>query len=86
MPNLKAAKKDLKQTRARTVRNLSQKKELKASIKEFRKAVELDKKKAGELMPSVFSKLDKASKKNVIDKNKAARLKSRLSRKLAVKS
>ena len=86
MPNLKASKKDLKQARVRTARNLRKKKELKASIKEFRKAIESDKKGASELLLKVFSKLDKSAKDNLIKKNKAARLKSRLSKKLAQKS
>lgn len=84
MPNIKAAKKDLKQTRVRTARNLRNKKDLKLAIKEFKKVAESDKNKASEMMPKVFSKLDKAAKTNLIAKNKAARLKSRLSRKLNV--
>ncbi|MEZ4156602.1 MAG: 30S ribosomal protein S20 [Candidatus Paceibacterota bacterium] len=85
MPNVKAAKKDLKQTAVRTARNLAAKKELKETIKDYKKALEADQKKAQELLPTVFKKLDKAAKNNLIKENAASRMKSRLSRKLAVK-
>jgi small subunit ribosomal protein S20 len=86
MPNTKAAKKDLKQTRVKTARNLRNKKELKLAIKEFNKVAQSDKGKATEMMPKVFSRLDKAAKNNLIAKNKASRLKSRLSKKIAISS
>ncbi|MDP3881184.1 MAG: 30S ribosomal protein S20 [bacterium] len=82
MPNIKAAKKDLKQSRARAAVNLTKKKELKETIKAFKKALDSDKAKAGEMISDIFSKLDKAAKNNLIARNKAARLKSRLSKKL----
>lgn len=50
-------------------------------VKEFRKAVaakEFDK--AKELLPKVYKALDKAAKGKTIKKNKASRLKSRLTK------
>ena len=57
------------------------------AIKEFRKAV-LEKQfdKAKELLPKVYKSLDKAAKTNTIKKNKASRLKSRLTTSLAIKT
>lgn len=85
MPNTKAAKKDLKQTAVRTARNLAAKKALKETIKSYKKALESDSAKAQELLPTVFKTLDKAAKNNLIKATAASRIKSRLSRKLAVK-
>ena len=42
--------------------------------------------KAKEMLPSVYQALDKAARTNLIKKNKAARLKSRLTRQLNTKS
>ncbi|MDP2629115.1 MAG: 30S ribosomal protein S20 [Candidatus Harrisonbacteria bacterium] len=82
MPNLKAAKKDLRQSGRRAARNLRARKDLKVSIKQFRSVAASDTKKAQDMLPDVFKKLDKAAKTNLIASNKAARLKSRLSKKL----
>ena len=52
----------------------------KDAVKEFKKAIvakEFDKAKT--LLPQVYKRLDKAAKSNTIKKNKASRLKSRLS-------
>ncbi len=42
-----------------------------------------DKKEAGEKLPKVISLIDKLSKRNIIHKNKAANLKSGLTKKVA---
>ena len=77
--SLKAQRKDKK----RRLRNLKIKREIKKAIKKI--TAYLLAKNASEakaLLPSVFSKLDKAAKKGIIKKNNAARKKSRLSRML----
>ena len=49
-------------------------------------SIENGEKNSAELLKSLFSKLDIAVKKNVIHKNKAARKKSQIAKKLSVKS
>ena len=75
--SLKAQRKDKK----RRLRNLKIKREIKKIIKKFQ-ALLLEKNiaEAKKVLPEVFSKLDKAAKKGIIKKNKAARKKSRLSK------
>ena len=72
MPIKKAAKKALRSSRKKYEHNQEIKKSLKKAIKKT------DEKNIG----TTFSMLDKAAKKNVIHKNKASRLKSRLAKKV----
>ncbi len=84
MPITKSAKKALRQSEKRRKVNKQKKKELKGVVKEYKKLVGAkDIKKAQEKLPMVYKKLDKAAKTNLIKKNKASRLKSRLSKKLS---
>lgn len=63
--------------------NLKRKAELKAVIKEYKKiAAEKGGEEAKKYLPQVYKKLDKSAKVNLIKKNKAARLKSRLAKRL----
>lgn len=81
MPNTQGAKKRLRQNIVRRSRNRSVKSKLKAAIRKFREAVaagELET--AQQLRLSTGRLLDKAASKGVIHANKAARLKSRMSR------
>ena len=81
MPVTKSAKKALRQSKRRQVRNLAVKSAMKETVKEFRRAIEAkDSTKARELLSLIYQKLDKAAKRNVIHQNTAARKKSRLSR------
>ncbi len=59
--------------------------ELKLLIKQFKKSAASNKEEAKKLLPKVYEKLDKSAKINLIKKNTAARLKSRLSKKLSLK-
>jgi ribosomal protein S20 len=69
MPIIKSAKKRVKVARKAAVRNSKTKRSLKVSLKAFAK-------KAGnDTHASVQSNIDKAAKKGLIHKNKAARLK-----------
>ena len=84
MPNTKTAEKASRQNTRRKIRNVKQKDVLKESIKEYKKLVAGSKADAAEKqLSTVFKKLDKAAKTNIIKKNKASRLKSRLSKKIA---
>lgn len=74
MPILKHAKKKLKQDKVRTLRNKKVKETYKKLLKD---AVE---NKKPESVSAAFSALDKAVKKNVLNKNKVARLKSSLAK------
>lgn len=89
MPIIKSAKKALRQNITHRKKNLERKAELKTAIKQYKKAVasahsagseQGKKEKAKEYLSQVYKKLDKAAKVNLIKKNKANRLKSRLSR------
>ena len=80
MPIIKSAKKRVKVARKATVRNVKTKRSLKGAIKAFHAAV-TGKGKVAETQSKAQSELDKAVKKGVISKNKAARRKSQLATK-----
>lgn len=79
MPITASAKKALRQSKRRQVRNVARKNKYKGLVKDFKKAIaakEFDTAKT--LLPKVYQSLDKAAKTHAIKKNKASRLKSRL--------
>ncbi|MEG0772376.1 30S ribosomal protein S20 [Clostridium sp.] len=83
MANIKSAKKRIKVTQAKTMRNTMIKSALKTKIKKFEAAIaskELEL--AKENLKVVVKALDMAASKGILHKNKAARKKSRLSTKL----
>ena len=81
MPITKSAQKALRQNKRRRARNLKQSRSLKDEIKSFKKLViAKNKKGANEILPKVYKALDKAAKTNLIKKNNATRLKSRLTK------
>lgn len=83
MPRIKSAKKAMRQNIRRRKQNLKRKAELKAVIKEYKKiTAEKGREEAKKYLPQVYKKLDKSAKVNLIKKNKAARLKSRLAKRL----
>lgn len=77
MPNIQSAKKKQKQDIVRTKRNTKYEKSIKKTMKEMMKVT---KKGANKAMQQAYSLIDKAAKKKVIHKNKAATLKSRVSK------
>lgn len=79
MPVIKSAIKKLRKDKKRQLENKKIKDLLKKVLKEARKNVN------EKNVMLAFSTVDKAVKKNIIHKNKAAHLKSQLSKKLAVK-
>jgi len=72
MPILKSAKKALRQTKRRTAANKAKIKLLKEEIKKFKKRGNLD------LLPKIYSMVDKMVKVHIFHKNKGKRLKSQL--------
>lgn len=82
MPITKSAKKALRVSRRRREINLVWIKKYKALLKKSRQAIEGKNKEAAKLVAEAVKALDKAAKKNIIHKNKASRLKSRLMLKL----
>jgi small subunit ribosomal protein S20 len=66
MPNIKSAKKKLRQDKKRALRNVKYQNAVKKALKTAKKA------------DTVYSLIDKAAKNKIIHKNKAARLKSRV--------
>ncbi|MDO8487226.1 MAG: 30S ribosomal protein S20 [Candidatus Curtissbacteria bacterium] len=80
MPVIKQAIKKVRQDRRKAEINLVVRSKYKKAVGAFRKNP------TAALLTAAYSALDKAAKTNVIHRNKAARLKSRLSKKLAPKT
>ncbi|MBL9089918.1 MAG: 30S ribosomal protein S20 [Planctomycetaceae bacterium] len=83
MPHTPSAKKRLKQSQRRKARNRSVKAELRTEVKKVRSSAaagNADEAKSN--MVSAQTKLDRAATRGIIHKNKAARVKSRLSKTL----
>lgn len=76
MPIIRSAKKKMRKDKARTQRNAKKETALKGLIKNMRRTP------TNELLSQTMSALDKAAKTNLIHKNKAARIKSRLAKRL----
>lgn len=77
MANNKSAKKRIRQTEAKRLRNRYKHKTTRNAVKALRNTTE--KEAAEKLLPKVSSMLDKLVKRNIIHKNKSANLKSSLS-------
>ena len=81
MPITKSAKKALRQNVRRRERNLLKKEAFRSAIKTYKRLVAEKKKSEAEAeLRKAYQALDKAAKTGVIAKNKASRLKARLSR------
>ncbi len=76
MANHKSAEKRIRQADAKRLRNRYVARTTRNAVRKFRALT--DKAEAQKLYPSVCSMLDKLAKKNVIHKNKAGNLKSKL--------
>jgi small subunit ribosomal protein S20 len=81
MANHKATKKDTRQAAKRRERNRYYGKTTRNAIRDLKEVT--DEKAYKESLPDVVSMIDKLAKKGVIHKNKAANLKSKLSKKAA---
>ena len=81
MPNTKSATKALRQSVKRRGQNIRRKTAYRDAIKEVKKLIENAKiPEAEKLMPQIYKTLDKAVKTMAIKKNKASRLKSRITK------
>ncbi len=81
MANHKSALKRIRQSETKRLRNRFYHKTTRTAIKKLRS--EEDKKSAEEQLPKVVSMIDRLTKKNIIHKNKASNLKSKLAKKVA---
>lgn len=81
MPNIKSAKKKDNQDKKRTTKNRAYAKQIEDIMKNAQKGVTSAKKE--KMISEAYKKIDKAATKAVIHPNKAARLKSRVTRLLA---
>ena len=86
MPITSSAKRALKESSKKRKANLQKKIVLKKTKKDFLKLIEDGKiEEAKKMLPKVYKLLDKAAKVNLIKKNRAARDKSRLAKKVIKK-
>ncbi|MBR6283918.1 MAG: 30S ribosomal protein S20 [Muribaculaceae bacterium] len=76
MANHKSALKRIRQSQARNLRNRYYAKTMRNAVRNLRKMT--DKTEAAEAYKKVSSMLDKLGRKNIISKNKASNLKSKL--------
>lgn len=81
MANHKSALKRIRRNETARLRNKYQHKTTRSAIKKLR--TEEKKKDAEKLLPEVISMIDKLAKRNVIHNNKAANLKSKLTKHVA---
>ncbi len=81
MANHKSALKRIRQTEKRKLRNRYHAKTMRNAIRKFR--ILKDKKEATEQFPKLVAMIDKLAKNRIIHKNKAANLKSKLSKQLS---
>lgn len=81
MANHKSAIKRIRSNDAKRLENRYYAKTTRTALKKLRTTS--DKKEATDLLPKVSSMLDKLAKKNVIHKNKASNLKSKIAKKVA---
>ena len=81
MATHKSALKRIRANEKRRLRNRYHAKTMRNAVRKFRTMT--DKKEAAEYFPKLVSMIDKLVKKSVIHKNKAANLKSKLSKQVA---
>ncbi len=81
MPNIKSAKKRVLTSERKCQENILVDSRMKNSIKKLEKTIKEGKKEESqELLKTTFKNIDKAQDINIVHPNKAARLKSRLSK------
>ena len=86
MPLTKSAKKASKVEKRRKAENDLIRAKIKSAIKGAKLSIASKKEDVAEKMQSLYRELDLAAKKNVIHKNKAARLKSRITKKVSAEA
>ena len=75
MPNIASAKKNMRKSRAATVRNRAQRSALRTALKKAKAPTA-----SAEERAAAISLLDRAARKGLVHKNMAARNKSRMSK------
>ena len=80
MANTSSAKKAVRANESKRVQNKYYTKTVRTAVKKLRSTT--DQKEAEENLPKVISIIDKLAKKKIIHKNKAANLKSKLTKKV----
>ena len=84
MPNIKSAKKRVKQSKKRRLQNLMRKSAIKTATKKMLSALDSnDISNAQELLKDINAKLSRAKSKGLMHANTAARTMSRLAKKVA---
>ena len=78
MAHHKSAKKRIRQSEKRRLRNRFKKVTMRTGIKKLR--LTTDKDEATELLPQVVGSIDRAAKSNIIHKNTAGNMKSKLTK------
>lgn len=78
MANHKSALKRIRQNEVRKVHNRYYAKTMRNAVKKFRLLT--DKNEAREQLPKLYSMIDKLAKRNIIHKNKAGNLKSKITK------
>ena len=78
MPNIASAKKNMRKSRAATVRNRAQRSALRTALKKAKSPGA-----SAEVQTAAVSLLDRAARKGLIHRNAAARQKSRMAKKAA---
>jgi small subunit ribosomal protein S20 len=81
MPNSKQAAKRLRQDERRRLANKATRSAMRTAMKRVLKAETPEQR--AELLPAAVQRIDKAAKKRVLHPNAAARIKSRLAKRLA---
>lgn len=82
MPNIQSAKKRVKVSEKKNLRNRIVKSGMRTSIRKFNDAVSADPKSANAQLSATSAVIDKAASKGVIHKNAANRKKARLAKQL----
>ena len=85
MPIIKSAKKALRASIRKNAINDATRAKIKSAVKSVKLAAKSETKDTSEILSKAYRELDLAAKKNVIHKNKASRLKSRLTKILSAK-
>ncbi len=78
MANHQSALKRIRQSEARRVHNRYYNKTMRNAVRKFRSLT--DKKEAVEGLPTLYTMIDKLAKRNMIHKNKAGNLKSKITK------
>ena len=87
MANTSSAKKAQRVALRKRIFNLRRKKAMKDAVKEISNAVQSKKgTDAAKMLPNLYQAIDKAAKNHVIHPNAAARMKSRIAKRLAAVS